>query len=143
MLVFVFEYVYVHYVECNNVSVHVDKLVGASARNRVIGPNDTLFVGLYTGTVMHNKRFRSVRTQIHHLNWTDNYKKMRAALGIHWPGYMIHESGVWSEIRRKWYFLPRRCSKEKYNETKDEHNGCNVLISADENFDSIDVVKVS
>lgn len=76
---------------------------------------------------------------VHHINWMDNYKKIRSALGIQWPGYMIHESGMWSSLHRKWYFLPRRCSTEKYNETKDEHNGCNVLISAEENFSNIKV----
>lgn len=80
--------------------------------------------------------------QVHHLNWVENYKAIRAVLGIDWPGYMIHESGAWSSINRKWYFLPRRCSKERYNETRDEVMGCNTLISADENFRSIDSVKL-
>ena len=26
---------------------------------------------------------------------------------------MIHESGAWSELNKKWYFLPRRCSSQK------------------------------
>lgn len=64
-------------------------------------------------------------------------------LGIDWPGYMIHESGVWSTVHRKWYFLPRRCSKERYDEVRDEHMGCNVLITADENFLRIDQVKLA
>lgn len=51
--------------------------------------------------------------QIYHLNWIENYKKIRGALGIEWPGYMIHESGMWSKVHRKWFFLPRRCSKER------------------------------
>lgn len=55
---------------------------------------------------------------------------------------MIHESGAWSALQRKWYFLPRRCSKDRYNETLDEHMGCNVLISADEGFRNIQVVKL-
>lgn len=76
------------------------------------------------------------------MNWIENYKAIRAAVGIEWPGYMIHESGVWSAIHRKWYFLPRRCSKERYNETIDELKGCNVLISADENFRLIETVKL-
>lgn len=51
---------------------------------------------------------------------------------------MIHESGMWSPVHRKWYFLPRRCSKDKYDEVLDEKRGCNILISADENFRQID-----
>lgn len=79
---------------------------------------------------------------MHHLNWIENYKTIRAAIGIEWPGYMIHESGMWSIFNRKWYFLPRRCSKERYNETRDEYMGCNVLISADEYFRKVNVVKL-
>ena len=28
--------------------------------------------------------------------------------------YIIHESAVWSKIHRRWYFLPRRSSNERY-----------------------------
>lgn len=72
----------------------------------------------------------------------ENYKRVREAIGIKWPGYMIHETVLWSPVRRRWYFLPRRCSRDKYNETADEHNGCNQLISADENFDSVRAVQL-
>lgn len=81
--------------------------------------------------------------KVHHINWVDRYKAIRSVLGIEWPGYMIHESAVWSPIHRKWYFLPRRCSKEKYDEEKDERMGCNVLISTDENFKKIDHVTLA
>ncbi|XP_013114276.2 apyrase [Stomoxys calcitrans] len=75
------------------------------------------------------------------LDWSNNFKRIREeASQIIWPGYMIHESGVWSEFHKKWFFLPRRCSKEKYNETRDEHMGCNLLISADENFNKIETI---
>lgn len=47
------------------------------------------------------------------LDWIDNFKKLREkADQITWPGYMKHESGVWSDIHKKWFFLPRRCSHE-------------------------------
>lgn len=48
------------------------------------------------------------------LDWSYNFKRLREkASQITWPGYMIHESGVWSATHRKWFFLPRRCSKDK------------------------------
>lgn len=53
---------------------------------------------------------------------------------------MIHESGAWSDIHQKWFFLPRRCSKEQYNETKDESMSCNVMLIADETFMNIKVI---
>lgn len=88
-------------------------------------------------------RFPITRSsQVHHLNWVDNYKKVREAIGIQWPGYMIHETVLWSPVRRRWYFLPRRCSRDKYNETADEHNGCNQLIVADERFETVTAVRL-
>lgn len=83
------------------------------------------------------------RLQVHHLKWVEKYKAIRSILGIEWPGYMIHESAAWSPVHRKWFFLPRRCSKERYDEVKDEHMGCNVLISTDENFHRIEQVKLA
>lgn len=80
--------------------------------------------------------------QIYHLNWANNFKALRSSIGIEWPGYMIHESGVWSSEAKKWYFLPRRCSKDRYNETRDEHMGCNYLITADESFHSIKPIEL-
>lgn len=52
---------------------------------------------------------------------------------------MIHESGAWSDIHKSWFFLPRRCSHDQYNETKDETMSCNILLTADENFVDIKV----
>ncbi|KAG4078274.1 hypothetical protein HA402_012984 [Bradysia odoriphaga] len=80
--------------------------------------------------------------EVHHVNWISNYKKIREAAGIRWPGYMIHESGMWSEIHRKWFFLPRRCSRNRHNSTLDKMMGCNLLISAEENFHKVNVVKL-
>lgn len=56
----------------------------------------------------------STTGEVHSINWTKNYKQLRLmSQQISWPGYMIHESGVWSEVQQRWYFLPRRCSKDK------------------------------
>ncbi|KAJ8957403.1 hypothetical protein NQ318_004883 [Aromia moschata] len=80
--------------------------------------------------------------QVSHINWVEEYKRIREVLGIYWPGYMIHESGIWSHVHQRWFFLPRRCSKEPYNESLDEHRGCSVLISADENMYNIKKVEI-
>lgn len=48
------------------------------------------------------------------IDWTQNFKRLRKqSSDITWPGYMIHESVVWSSIHKKWFFMPRRCSKER------------------------------
>ncbi|XP_013169319.1 PREDICTED: soluble calcium-activated nucleotidase 1 [Papilio xuthus] len=80
----------------------------------------------------------NIHGEVQHLSWVNQYKSVRNSLGIKWPGYMIHESAVWSPVTKKWHFLPRRCSHEPYNETKDEVMGCNYLITADSSFKSIE-----
>lgn len=67
---------------------------------------------------------------------------------------MIHESAQWSEIHRKWFFMPRfvfmfqfnqlfanfrRASKEMYNEADDEKRGTNLLLTADDSFSQVEV----
>lgn len=52
---------------------------------------------------------------------------------------MIHESGVWSDVHKKWFFLPRRSSQDPYDEVHDEYKGTNLLLTADESFDRLNV----
>lgn len=80
--------------------------------------------------------------KVEHINWIKEYNSVREILNIRWPGYMIHESAVWSDLHKKWYFLPRRCSTEKYDEVLDEKRGCSALISADENFKHIHLTDI-
>lgn len=49
----------------------------------------------------------SAAGEVLHLDWEANFKALRAPLGIDFPGYMIHESGQWSDTLRKWVFMPR------------------------------------
>jgi len=79
---------------------------------------------------------------VRHVNWVENYKKLRASVGIEYPGYMIHESAQWSDVHQRWFFLPRRASKEIYSESADETRGTNYMLIADENFDFVQSRKV-
>ncbi|KAB0798261.1 hypothetical protein PPYR_09254 [Photinus pyralis] len=79
---------------------------------------------------------------ISHIDWKDQYLRLRAAIDIYWPGYMTHESGVWSEVHQKWFFLPRKCSTEKYNYTADAYLGCSYLLSADADINGIRAVQI-
>lgn len=54
---------------------------------------------------------------------------------------MVHESGVWSDIHKKWFFLPRRASTEQYDDKLDERRAANVLITCSEDFSHVDIVK--
>lgn len=54
---------------------------------------------------------------------------MREEVGASFPGYMIHESGAWSDALQKWVFMPRRISSEQYNDVKDEKVSHIYIIS--------------
>uniref|UniRef100_A0A7I4YBY5 Apyrase n=1 Tax=Haemonchus contortus TaxID=6289 RepID=A0A7I4YBY5_HAECO len=84
----------------------------------------------------------SRKGEIRHVNWRDVFINVRRAAGIEYPGYMIHEAVQWSNIHQKWFFLPRRASKEKYTEAEDETRGTNVLIIGDSSLTSFKVVHV-
>lgn len=76
---------------------------------------------------------------VKHLNWTDNYIRVRAAFGIHFPGYMTHESCVWSDVHRLWFFLPRKASVEPFDDRTDERKATNVLLTATPGFEQVKV----
>lgn len=93
----------------------------------------------------HNPQYIKIvdkNGSVRHVNWVSQYERLRAVLGIKWPGYMIHESGVWSDVHQKWFFLPRRCSKETYDEVKDERRGCSVIITADSDIHDVRIVDI-
>ncbi|KAB7494874.1 Soluble calcium-activated nucleotidase 1 [Armadillidium nasatum] len=115
--------------------------------------DDTLIIGGLgkewtspTGELLnHNPQFvKTITPQgfIQHHDWTKNYEKLREADNIHFPGYLIHESCVWSEIWQRWVFLPRRASSDKYTEDEDEHRGTNLMLQATEGFEDIKVSRV-
>ncbi|CAL1533529.1 unnamed protein product [Lymnaea stagnalis] len=79
---------------------------------------------------------------VEHLDWHDKYNALRQKTGTLLPGYIIHESGVWSDVHKKWFFLPRRASTETYDEVKDERRATNLMFIVDENFENIEVRKI-
>ncbi|VDO66025.1 unnamed protein product [Heligmosomoides polygyrus] len=66
---------------------------------------------------------------IKHVDWRRNFNRIRNAAGFPFPGYLTHEAAQWSDIHKRWFFLPRKQSKEIYDEAKDETRGSNLLIS--------------
>lgn len=83
---------------------------------------------------------------IRHINFANQYRRlMDAAVGAEnraKGGYLLHEAVSWSEHHQRWFFLPRRISKDPYNEDKDVYRGANIIISSDENFNDIRVVGI-
>nr|AEP27178.1 apyrase-1 isoform 3 [Heligmosomoides bakeri] len=76
------------------------------------------------------------------VDWTDVYDKIAQAAGATSPGYLTHEAVQWSAIHKRWFFLPRKYSTEIYNDELDELRGTNLLITADESMEDIQVAKI-
>lgn len=81
--------------------------------------------------------------RIRHVDWTDNYVKLRRRMGCDFPGYLLHEAAVWSESWKKWLFFPRRMSKTAYEEIDDETRGTNIMLVADADFTQIDYREIT
>jgi soluble calcium-activated nucleotidase 1 len=79
---------------------------------------------------------------IHHIDWKIIYDKLRSATGTEYPGYLVHEAVGWSEQMRKWVFLPRRASKEAYDEKLDERKGANLALIVDEDFSNVKQITI-
>ncbi|XP_041673324.1 soluble calcium-activated nucleotidase 1 isoform X2 [Cheilinus undulatus] len=82
------------------------------------------------------------RGDVQHENWVPKYKSLKSAAGIQPPGYLIHESAAWSDTLQRWFFLPRRASKEHYEETADERRGTNLILTCPPDFMDIRVSRV-
>ena len=50
---------------------------------------------------------------------------------------MIHEAVTWSNVYQQWFILPRRASKDKYDEVADERRATNILLRANQDFSQI------
>lgn len=107
-----------------------------------MGKEWTTAEGVFVNNDPQYIKIINTRGVVTHTNWKNEYNRLREVLDISFPGYMIHESGVWSNVHQKWFFLPRRCSKDSYNETLDEHRGCSWLISADSDVFNVEATKV-
>ena len=100
--------------------------------------------------------------EVSHIDWHLRYEALSKAAGISSPGkllvatsenssscfadhclgfagYLIHESACWSEVHKRWFFLPRRESRERYDDVLDESRGSNLMLIADEEFLDIKV----
>ncbi|XP_065131223.1 soluble calcium-activated nucleotidase 1 isoform X2 [Paramisgurnus dabryanus] len=99
-----------------------------------------------TGEVLNNNpewvKLVGFHGDVQHHNWVPQYNALCRAAGISPPGYLIHESAAWSDTLQRWFFLPRRASSERYDETADEHRGTNLMLSCSPDFQNIKVRQV-
>eukprot|EP01098_Paradermamoeba_levis_P008514 TRINITY_DN3529_c0_g3_i1.p1 TRINITY_DN3529_c0_g3~~TRINITY_DN3529_c0_g3_i1.p1 ORF type:complete len:401 (-),score=128.82 TRINITY_DN3529_c0_g3_i1:89-1111(-) len=83
-----------------------------------------------------------VNGRVSHHDWSHVYHKLRKELDMQYPGYVLHEAVSWNEKQKRWYFLPRKMSKEGYDEQLDEKRGSNLLLSLDENFSDFQMQEI-
>lgn len=85
----------------------------------------------------------NTRGELRRMDWERQFTYVRNALGAQYPGYLIHEAISWSPYLKKWVFMPRRISTEKYDDVLDEKRGSNKVVLVDESFTSHEIVTVN
>merc|ERR1712157_565462 len=77
------------------------------------------------------------------MDWTPQYNFVRSKLGCQLPGYVMHEAIRWSPYMRKWVFMPRRISTQRYDDVMDEMRGSNKVVIVNEAFTDAEIVTVN
>eukprot|EP00043_Microstomoeca_roanoka_P008909 m.85468 g.85468 ORF g.85468 m.85468 type:complete len:387 (+) comp14426_c0_seq2:261-1421(+) len=107
-----------------------------------IGKDWTTETGEYVNAYPKWIKVLSPSGALRHINWKPSYDALLAAAGLPQEGYLWHECVVWSRELKRWVFLPRRASAERYDEAKDELRGSNLVLMADVSFQDIAVSHV-
>lgn len=108
-------------------------IVGGHGREQTSPTNGTLI----TSTLpMHIGQF-SPMWKLDTIDWTKNYNKLRNFANVPFPGYLLHETALWSTTRREWIFLPRRVSTRAYDRVDIENKGARDVYIATEDFSRI------
>ena len=57
--------------------------------------------------------------KVEYVDWNDKFGAQRETMKCGFgAGYLIHESGRWSDVHNRWFFMPRKMSRESYDEVK-------------------------
>ncbi|KAG8293097.1 Soluble calcium-activated nucleotidase 1 [Homalodisca vitripennis] len=70
-------------------------------------------------------------------NWEDRYDALRKQVDILFPAALVHESCVWSDVHKRWFFMPLRKLDGPFDPNTYPHLSTNILLSADENFQDV------
>lgn len=88
------------------------------------------------GRVMHEgemwvKVIDPTSLAVEHVDWRKIYNGLRdAAICKPGAGYIIHEAARWSDVHEHWFFLPRKASRQPYDEVKDARKCVNLMMAA-------------
>jgi len=94
-----------------------------------------------SGSVVHHgemwvKAIAPGTYEVESVDGTPTFNALRAAAGVGSAppaggastGYAIHEAGRWSEAHQRWFFMPRKLSREPYDEEIDTAKCCNLAM---------------
>ncbi|ELP92921.1 apyrase, putative, partial [Entamoeba invadens IP1] len=115
-------------------TVYKDKMVIGS-----IGKEFTTPTGEYLNDNPLFVKTIDTNGKVEAFNWKDKYHALKKAVGIEGDGYFINEAVTYAASKNKWYFAPRKCSNERYDDTKDETRACKYIISTSD-FSTFDVL---
>lgn len=111
-----------------------------------VGSNGLEWVDTDTGAVVNHDpewvKLIDSTGGVRHRNWGAIYRKIRELTNTSRPGYLWHEAVDFDPLTRRWLFLPRKASQQRYHPLSDEHMGTNILVIASEDFESFKVVNV-
>ena len=111
-------------------------LIGSTGKERTDDDGNVVHEG-----EMWVKSISPDTMEIEHLDWRDMYGGLRAAaICPHGAGYMIHEGARWSDVHKKWFFIPRKLSREPYIEATEGGKCCNLMIACDPDFSEASVI---
>jgi soluble calcium-activated nucleotidase 1 len=87
------------------------------------------------GNVVHEgemwvKKLAASTYEIEHVDMRSFYNALRVAARCEQgAGYMIHEGGRWSDVHGAWLFMPRKLSRERYDEVVDAAKCVNLMLT--------------
>jgi nucleoside diphosphate kinase len=103
-------------------------LIGSTGKERTDDDGNVVHEG-----EMWIKAFDPATLAMEHLDWRSVYGALRqAAVCPHGAGYMIHEGARWSDVHKQWFFMPRKLSREPYDEVKDCSKCVNLMLTCPE-----------
>jgi len=86
-------------------------------------------------------KYLDLDSHLHHESWVSNYESLRTFSDTTYPGYLLHEAVTFNPYTREWLFMPRRVSKEIYDEEKDEFRCSNIGFVVSEDFKKKEILK--
>eukprot|EP00928_Gymnodinium_smaydae_P019923 TRINITY_DN1767_c0_g3_i1.p1 TRINITY_DN1767_c0_g3~~TRINITY_DN1767_c0_g3_i1.p1 ORF type:complete len:421 (+),score=54.38 TRINITY_DN1767_c0_g3_i1:57-1319(+) len=111
-------------------------LIGSTGKERTDDDGRVLHEGEMWVKYIDSKDF-----SVEHVDWRPTYSSLReAARCPHGSGYMIHEAARWSDNHHMWFFLPRKLSRERYDEVKDVGKCVNLMFAVQDGATAEDVI---